>query len=89
MNVYGNTCPMCCGDIDSTDLTTTPGQCTFCGYGAGKSMPTPRQPAAIAFIPSAVAEGGLAIPQALSLSPFSDMQSQPGASMAPTEFTNT
>jgi len=58
MNLYGNTCPMCCGDLDDVAfLRTGAAVCLFCGCNAGASASTPstaRRPDAIAFGVSAI-----------------------------------
>jgi hypothetical protein len=59
MNVYGNTCPMCCGDLDDVAyLRTGAAVCLFCGYNAEAPASTPstaRRPDAMAFSASAIA----------------------------------
>jgi hypothetical protein len=35
MNVYGDTCPVCCGDLDNrSDPATRASECLFCGCKA-------------------------------------------------------
>ena len=52
MNVYGNTCPMCCGDLDDVVyLRTGAAVCLSCGCNAEAPTSTPstaRRPEAIA-----------------------------------------
>jgi hypothetical protein len=93
MNQYGNTCPMCCGDLDDLAyLRTGAAVCLFCGRNAEASASTPsaaRRPDAIAFGVSAIAMRDLAVTQAPSgwISPSLDIQIQTGASTALTEST--
>ena len=92
MNLYGNTCPMCCGDLDDVAyLRTGAAVCQFCGCNAGAPASTPstaRVPEAMAFGVSAIAMRDLAMAQAPSgwISPSPDIQIQTGASMALTEL---
>lgn len=56
MIVFGNTCPMCCGDLDVACLGTGTAVCLSCGYNVKASASIPsRAPDAIAFGVSAVA----------------------------------
>jgi hypothetical protein len=93
MNVYGNTCPMCCGDLDGTAYRRTGAAvCLSCGSNAEAPASTPstaRRPDAIAFSASAIAMSDPAMAQAPSgwISPSHDIQIQTGASMALTEST--
>ena len=93
MNLYGNTCPMCCGDLDDLAyLRTGAAVCLFCGCDAGASASMPsaaRGPDAIAFGVSAIAIRDSAMAQAPSgwISPSHDIQIQTGASIALTEST--
>jgi hypothetical protein len=70
MNVYGNTCPMCCGDLDDVAyLRTGAAVCLFCGCNAGAPASTPsteRWPDAMAFSASAIAMRDPAMAQAPS-----------------------
>ena len=58
MNVYGNTCPMCCGDLDDVAyLRTGAAVCVSCGCNAEASASTPstaRRPDVIALSVSAI-----------------------------------
>jgi hypothetical protein len=71
MNLYGNTCPMCCGDLDDLAyLRTGAAVCLFCGCNAGASASTPstvRRPDPIAFGVSAIAMSDPAMAQAARL----------------------
>jgi hypothetical protein len=93
MNQYGNTCPMCCGDLDDLAyLRTGAAVCLFCGCNAGASASTPsagRRPDATAFGVSAIAMRDLAVAQAPSgwISPPHDIQIQTGASITLAEST--
>ena len=92
MNQYGNTCPMCCGDLDDLAyLRTGAAVCLFCGCNAAASASTPsavRRPDAMAFGMSAIAMRDSAMAQAPSgwISPWHDIQIQ-SASIALTEST--
>jgi hypothetical protein len=93
MNRYGNTCPMCCGDLDDVAyLRTGTAVCLFCGCNAGASestLSTARGSNAMAFGVSAIAMRDLAVAQAPSgwIAPPHDLQIQTGASIALTEST--
>lgn len=91
MNVYGNACPMCCGDVDDVAyLRTGEAVCRSCGYNAkpSASMPfTTRRPDAMAFGLSGTAMSNRAMARApISLSRLIQNQTA-GASMARTEQT--
>jgi hypothetical protein len=91
MNQYGNTCPMCCGDLDDVAYLRTGAAVCLFGCDAGALAPTPstaRRPDAIAFGASAIAMRDLGIAQVPSgwISPSLDLQIQTGASMALTEL---
>jgi hypothetical protein len=92
MNQYGNTCPMCCGDLDDIAyLRTGATVCLFCGCSAAAPASTPstaRRPDAIAFGVSAIAMRDPAMAKAPSgwTSPSHDIQIQTGAPMALTEL---
>jgi reverse gyrase len=75
MTLYGNTCPMCCGDIDSD--RAGPSVCQSCGCNTEASASTARQP-------EALASGGSKITE---ISPLQDIQIQTSASAALTELT--
>ena len=70
MNVYGNTCPMCCGDLDEVAyIRTGTAVCLFCRCNAEASASTPstaRRPDAIAFSVSAIGMRDSALAQAPS-----------------------
>ena len=89
MNVYGSTCPMCCGDLDDAAyLRTGAAVCLSCGCNVEASASTPpstaRRPDAMAFNVSAVAMRE----PAMALAPISlSHLIQPGAFMAGTELT--
>ena len=93
MNQYGNTCPMCCGDLDDAAyLTTGAALCLFCGCDAGALASTPstaRRPEAMAFGAGAIEMRDLAVVRAPPgrISPSHDIRIQTGASMALTEST--
>ena len=93
MNVYGNTCPMCCGDLDDVVyLRTGAAVCLSCGCNAEAPTSTPstsRRPEAIAFGVSVTSMRVPAMAQAPSgwISPSHDLQVQTSASMAHTEST--
>lgn len=81
MNVFGNTCPMCCGDVeDVVYLTTGAAGCLSCGYSTEATSATPGtvlQPDAEA--PRVTAIGGSIAAQASSsrwLSPSLESQIQ-------------
>jgi uncharacterized Zn finger protein (UPF0148 family) len=85
MNLYGNTCPMCCGDLDFD----WPGAavCPSCGCRTEASVSTPRQPdaqasgvSAIMRVPATQASSGWT-------SPLQDIQMQRSAGAALTELT--
>jgi hypothetical protein len=75
MSLYGNTCPMCCGDIDSD--RAGPAVCPSCGCNTEASASTARQP-------DAMASGGSGITGA---APLQDIQIQTNAGAALTELT--
>jgi hypothetical protein len=93
MNQYGNTCPICCGDLDDLAyLRTGAAVCLFCGCNAAALASTPstaRRPDAIAFGVSAIAMRDPAVARAPSgwISPSHDIQIHIGASLALTEST--
>jgi hypothetical protein len=93
MNQYGNTCPMCCGDLDDLAyLRTGAAVCLFCGCNAKASastLSTVCRPDTIALGVNAIAMRDLAVGQAPSgwISPSLDLQIQTGASIALTEST--
>ena len=88
MNVYGKTCPMCCGDLANVAyLRTGAAVCLFCGCKAEAPAPTPstaRRPDAIAFSVSAIAmrDPATAQEQCGWISPSPDIQMQAGAGIA-------
>jgi hypothetical protein len=92
MNQFGDTCPMCCGDLDDLAyLRTGATVCLFCGCNVKASASTPsaaRRSDATAFGVSAIATRDLAAAQAPSgwTSPSHDIRIQAGASMALTEL---
>jgi hypothetical protein len=92
MNLYGNTCPTCCGDLDDVAyLRTGAAVCLFCGCDAGASASMPsaaRRPDAIAFGVSAIAIRDSAMAQAPSgwASPSHDIRIQTGPSITRTEL---
>ena len=91
MNVYGDTCPMCCGDLDDVAyLKTGSAVCRSCGCNAKPSASTPftaRRPDAMVFGASGAAENNRAVAQApISLSHLIQNQTA-RASMARTELT--
>lgn len=91
MNVYGNTCPMCCGDLDDVPyLRTGAAVCLSCGCNAKTLASTPftaRRPDAMAFSVSGIAMSDRAMAQA-PISPSHLIQNQTaGASIARTELT--
>ena len=64
MNVYANTCPMCCGDLDAAHPRTEDGVSRFCGCDTEASAYTPltaRRPDATAFNLGSIAMSDLAI----------------------------
>jgi len=91
MNVYGSTCPMCCGDLDDAAYRRTGAAvCLSCGCHAGALASTPRAaqlPDATAFSLSATAMGDPAVTQAPPgwISPAPDIQVPAGASIARTK----
>lgn len=88
MNVFGNTCPMCCGDLeDVAYLRTGAAVCLSCGYNveASASAPSmPQRPDATAFSVSAIAMRDPAMAQASTggTSPSRDIQMQTSAGIA-------
>jgi uncharacterized Zn finger protein (UPF0148 family) len=74
MSVYGNTCPMCCGDLDLERTGAT--ACPSCGCNTDASASTARQPDVMASGVSAVT----------GISPLQDIQMQTSASAALTEL---
>ena len=67
MNVYGNTCPMCCGDLDAAYPRTENGVCRFCGCATEASAYAPlieRRRDATALILGPTAMSRLAMEQA-------------------------
>ena len=91
MNVYGNTCPMCCGDLDDVAyLRTGNAVCRSCGCNAkpSASMPfTARRPDAMAFGVSAFGIREPTVAQAPISLPYLIQNPTAGASMAQTEST--
>jgi hypothetical protein len=83
MSPFGNTCPMCCGDLDKTGATA----CPSCGCNTEASASTARQPDAQASGVGAIM--GVPATQASSgwTSPLQDIQMQTGAGEALTELT--
>jgi len=85
MNVYGNTCPMCCGDLDDVAyLRTGAAVCVSCGCNAEASASTPstaRRPDVIALSVSAITMRDPAMAQARSgwISSSHGIQIQTGA----------
>ena len=66
MNIYGSTCPMCCGDLDASHPRTEAGVCRFCGCDTEASAyasPIEPRPDATASILSPFAISDLAIGQ--------------------------
>lgn len=59
MNTFGNTCPMCCGDLDdAANPGTGAVSCAFCGHNAEAPVSNPpmaRRPEATAFSASPIA----------------------------------
>jgi len=82
MNAYGNTCPMCCGDLDDVAyLRTGANVCLSCGCkaeAAASATLMARSPDVMAFNMSTIAMSDPAIPQAPSgwISPAPDIQLQ-------------
>jgi reverse gyrase len=74
MSVYGNTCPMCCGDIDSDRAVIV---CPSCGCSAESSASAARQP-------DAMASGGNAI---MEFSQAQDVQIRTSAGTALQELS--
>ena len=93
MNVYGNTCPMCCGDLDDVAyLRTGDAVCQSCGCNVeapASTRSTSRRPEATAFGVSSIAMRDPVMTQApadwISLSP--DIQAQTSAPIVRTEST--
>jgi hypothetical protein len=86
MSIYGNTCPMCCGDLDFD----WPGAavCSSCGCRTEASAPTPRRPDAMASGMGAVM--GVPATQASSgWTPLQDIQIQTSAGEALTELISS
>jgi len=94
MNVYGNTCPMCCGDLnDVAYLSTGTAVCLFCGCNAealASTLFTARRPDAITFSVSAITLRDPAMAQARSgwISSSPDVQIQTGAGVALPQIEN-
>jgi len=94
MNVYGSTCPMCCGDLDNVAyLRTGAAVCLFCRCNAEAWASTPStagRPDAMALSLSAIAMTGPAMAQARSgwISPSHDIQIQTGAGIALPQLEN-
>ena len=91
MNVYGSTCPMCCGDLDDAAyLRTGNAVCLSCGCNTEAPASTPstaRQPEAIALTLNAFAMRDPATAQEpISLSHLIQNQTA-GAFIAHTELT--
>lgn len=86
MNVFGNTCPMCCGDLeDVAYLRTGAAVCLSCGYNvaAAASAPsTPQRPDATAFSASAMRDPAMAQALPSGTSPTQDIQVQTSAGIA-------
>jgi hypothetical protein len=97
MTLYGDTCPMCCGDLDDLAyLRTGVAVCLFCGCKAEASASIPsraRRPDAKAFSVSAIAmRDPAAVIQARTpsarISPSHDIQIQASAGMALAQIEN-
>ncbi len=71
MSPFGNTCPMCCGDLDKTGAAL----CPSCGANTEATASTPRQP-------DATALGGSEI---TGVSPLQNIQMLTSAGTARTE----
>lgn len=88
MNAYGDTCPLCCGDLGDAEqhLRTGATVCPFCGCQAQASASTQSmagRPDAVAFSVNAMSMSDFAIEQAPPgrISPSFDSQIQTGASI--------
>jgi|SRR5450759_2465362 hypothetical protein len=91
MTLYGNTCPMCCGDIDSDGAG--PSVCPSCGCNTEASASAPSTMSrsdAEAFSVSAIDMGDPAVIQtpAGRISPSHDIQIQASAGMALAQIEN-
>jgi hypothetical protein len=94
MTLYGDTCPMCCGDLDDLAyLRTGVAVCLFCGCNTEASASAPSTMSrsdAEAFSVSAIDMGDPAVIQtpAGRISPSHDIQIQASAGMALAQIEN-
>jgi len=83
MHVYGDTCPMCCGDLYEAARLPVVAVCSSCGHDSGAPDSAPsesRRPASSVLSVSSVAS---APEPSTWMQPFDGIQIRPGAGIAP------